>query len=115
MLRARSLVATRRFGEALEAYGRAVECKPNTADAYLSLGTLLAGLGDLEHAIEVFDRGITVLPDNADLHYNSGVAHALRGEIESAVLCFEEALAINPEHHEARENLAGLLALGSSQ
>ena len=115
LLRGRELAASRRFPEAVAAYTRAIECEPRDPAGYLSLGTLLAGLGDLEGAIEVFDRGIGELPQSADLYYNSGVAHAMRGDMESAAASFRQTLTIDPDHLRARENLAGLLAMGGVQ
>ena len=115
LLRGRELVASRRFPEAVAAYTRAIECEPKNPAGFLSLGSLLAGLGDLEGAIEVFGRGIGELPQSADLYYNSGVAHAMRGDMESAAASFRQTLTIDPDHLRARENLAGLLAMSGVQ
>jgi polyferredoxin len=115
LLHARERVAARDYENAVAAYTRAIQCNPKRADGYLSLGALLAGLGQVDRALEVFDDGIAELPGEADLYYNSGVAHAMSGRREQAAESFQKVLNIDPDHTRARENLDGLLAIGTSR
>ena len=111
LLRGREAVAASRFSEAVEAYGTAVEREPRNPVTHLGLGTVLAGIGDLEEAAAVFVRGIEALPDSAALHYNLGVARALQGRLEESVSSFEAAIDLDPDHLEAKENLGAVLAM----
>ncbi len=109
-LRARQLVRKRDWGRAAQEYERAVVADPKRLWPHLGLGTLLAGLGDLEGASAAFERGLSHLPDEADLYYNAGLASALSGDPVRAIQRFGEALELNASHVAARENLAGVLA-----
>jgi hypothetical protein len=87
MLRGRELADRGLLRDAAVAYATAVELAPAAADGYLSLGMLLARVGDLGRADEVFERGIAAAPGSARLRYNSGVARALEGDTEGAAAC----------------------------
>lgn len=103
-------MAARRWRPAVEEYRRAVEANASRPAYHLRLGTLLAGLGDVQGALSAFERGLAEVPDSADLNYNAGLALALAGAAEEAVGRFEAALRLDPDHLAARENLAGVLA-----
>lgn len=94
----------------MAAYRNAIDAAPRDARAYLRLGLLLAGGGDLAGAGEAFALGLARAPRDADLAYNLGVVEAMRGNIEAAIARFRQALAAAPGHVAARENLAAALA-----
>ncbi len=107
---ARRHVKNQDWHRAIQEYELAVVADPQQLQPHLGLGTLLAGLGDLEGASASFERGIGHLPNEADLYYNAGLASALSGDPSRAIQRFGEALDLNPSHVAARENLAGVLA-----
>lgn len=61
--------------KATEFYQRVIEVAPNNADAYLELGNLQAGSGDLKAAQENFSKATTLQPSNKS--YRQALAGAL--------------------------------------
>jgi Flp pilus assembly protein TadD len=53
-----------RFAEAAGHFLRAIELKPDHADAYNGLGYVLAGQGRLEEAAQAFARVVQLNPSN---------------------------------------------------
>ncbi|MBE9042565.1 tetratricopeptide repeat protein [Oscillatoriales cyanobacterium LEGE 11467] len=51
--------------EALTAYNRAIELKPNDADIWNNLGLVLEGLGRLEDAMEAYQRAVSLDPTHS--------------------------------------------------
>ena len=87
-LRARHHVKHRDWPRAIQEYEQAVLANPGKLQPHLGLGSLLAGLGDLEGARSAFERGIRHLPQEADLYYNAGLSLALSGDAAGAIRRF---------------------------
>ncbi|MEO8277315.1 MAG: tetratricopeptide repeat protein [Thermoanaerobaculia bacterium] len=93
---------------------RAIALDPRRPEAYLGIGIRLARSGSaaaLEGARALFERGLARFPGDTRLIYNLGVVDATENHPENAIERFRQVLSLDPAHREARENLAGMLAL----
>jgi tetratricopeptide (TPR) repeat protein/capsular polysaccharide biosynthesis protein len=91
--------------EALEA---AVRACPDQAEAQLTLGALLARIGQTERAIEHYERALQINPEYAEAYNNVGVLFLEQGFIDDARVCFERAIERQPALAEAHNNLGNL-------
>ncbi|HEY2945482.1 MAG TPA: FG-GAP-like repeat-containing protein [Vicinamibacteria bacterium] len=87
------------------AFERALEMKPDYADASNSLGALLAQSGDVPGAIERFRAALQGRPDFPDALNNLGFALFQTGQPDEAYALYEKALKLQPEFPEALNNL----------
>jgi tetratricopeptide (TPR) repeat protein len=58
------MLKPKRYGEAIECYGKVIEINPNDERAWFEKGTLLNGLRRDEEAIECYDKVIEINPNN---------------------------------------------------
>jgi tetratricopeptide (TPR) repeat protein len=72
-----SLVALNRTPEATDALKKAVEIKPDYAEAHYNLGLIYARAEQYPQAIDEFRQAIKTKPDYAEARYNLGVAYYL--------------------------------------
>jgi len=91
------------------AYRRALEIKPDSADAHNSLGIALKDLGQLNDAIDCYHRALELRPDYADAHYNLGNALIALGQLDEAVVSYRRAIALKPGFADAYSNLGSAL------
>ena len=85
-----------RWDEAIAAYRRATELRPNFADAYSDLGTLLLEVGRVDEALVQHRRAVAIKPADAAIRFNLGVALERAGDRPGAVSAWEEALRLRP-------------------
>ena len=102
--------------EALLAYQKAIELKPDYADGYYNLGTQLARKGDDAAAEKAYRRAIELDRDFAEPHFNLGNALDRMGRKAQAMDAYREALRISPDYVRAHYNLGtSLYSLGEIQ
>ncbi|MCP3962443.1 MAG: tetratricopeptide repeat protein [bacterium] len=99
---------------ALREYGLALEEDPESADAHLGRGTLLADSGRLEEAATHLEAAHRLRPESAPILYNLGVILVQLGLEVEAIEVYRAAVRLAPDDPEARNNL-GYLLLGRSQ
>ena len=80
-----------KFDEAIAACRRAIEIKPDYADAYCNLGVALGMQGKLDEAIAAYRQAIEIKPDFAGTYTNLGKALAEQGKLDEAVAAFQQA------------------------
>jgi len=101
--------------EAAKFYGRAVERRPDFAEAHYNLGNALMRLKRTADAAKAFARAADLKPDLAAAHNNLGNAlHALGRHLEAAD-AYRRVLRIDPEALEARRNLGIALERGGER
>ncbi len=105
-----ALAARGRIDEAMAHYQKALEIKPDYAEAHNNLGVALAGRGRIDEAIAHYRKALEIKPDYAEAHNNLGVALAGRGRIDEAMAHYQKALEIKPDYAEAHNNLGIALA-----
>ncbi len=98
------------FDEALVCYRKALEIKPDFAEAHYNLGVALARRGQVDEAIAHYRQVLKIKPDFADAHNNLGNALADRGQVDEAVAYYRKALEIKPDFAGAHNNLGMALA-----
>ena len=67
------------FDAAIVHYQKALEIKPDFAEAYTNLGTVMFGGGQVDEAIARFRRSLAIDPNYVPAHNNLGLALVGRG------------------------------------
>jgi protein O-mannosyl-transferase len=87
-------------------FRRALEIRPSLAPAWVNLGNLELGAGDLDGAIAIYRKAEVHMPDAVEVQYGLGLALARAGRIAEALPHFEAAVRISPQHPFAHVALA---------
>ena len=87
--------------EAISAYDRALEFKPDLHQAWNNRGSALVNLGRYEEAIVAYDRALEIKPDFPQAWQNRGIALDNLGRYEEAIASCDKAVAINPDYYQA--------------
>ncbi len=97
------------FDEALGFFKRAIELRPDNADAHLYCGISMARR-DLElgragtDAMKHFERAIALRPDFAEAFCNRGIAESRNDDFKAAIQDFDEAIRLKPAYTQAYYN-----------
>jgi predicted O-linked N-acetylglucosamine transferase (SPINDLY family) len=94
-----------REDEVLEHFARAVELKPDFADAQTHLGKLLVVRGDLDAASKHFRQAVKFSREPASAHYELGSLLRDRGYFTDAIVHFRESFRLKPDSVDARNGL----------
>jgi predicted O-linked N-acetylglucosamine transferase (SPINDLY family) len=105
-----ALMGQGKLDEAIVAYRRAIEIKPDYAAAYTTLGIALAGQGKLDEAIAAYRRAIGIKPDLAEAYPNLGNVLMDQGKLDEAIVAYRRAIGIKPDLAEAYSNLGAALS-----
>ncbi len=97
-----------RSGEAVAAFRRAAELRPDDPDTWYNLGLALKRRGQFPEAMDAYLRALELSPGDSDILYNLGCCHKDGGEPEKAVAVYEELLQKDPGYTPALNNLAYL-------
>jgi len=95
--------------EAMIHYRKALEIKPNYADAYYNIGTVFMRQGKDQEALAHFLQALSLKPERAETHNQLGAILTRQGKVEEAIAHFAQAVRIDPDHEEARYNLGTVL------
>ena len=98
-----------KLDEAVACYRRALELKPDYAEAHNNLGNALKDQGKLDEAVACYRRALELKPDYAEAHNNLGNALKDQGKLDEAVACYRRALELKPDFAEAHDNLGSAL------
>ena len=98
-----------KLDEAVACYRRALELKPDFAEAHNNLGNALKDQGKLDEAVACYRRALELKPDYAEAHNNLGNALKDQGKLDEAVACYRRALELKPDYAEAHSNLGSAL------
>ncbi|HET9113244.1 MAG TPA: tetratricopeptide repeat protein, partial [Burkholderiales bacterium] len=100
--------AQARLDEAIASYRRALDLKPDYAEAHNNLGSALQAQGKLDEAIASYRCAMMFNPESVEVHNNLGCALQESGELEQALDCYDRALQIKPGSAETHYNRAGV-------
>jgi tetratricopeptide (TPR) repeat protein len=87
---------------------RAIELKPDYAEAHYILGAALAEQGELDDAVVYYRRALALAP-NAHGHTNLGTTLEKQNKLDDAAAQFRRALELEPQHATAHYNLGNNL------
>ena len=112
-------VILKKFGKLQEAevsYRKAIEIKPNYAEAHYNLGIILDKIGKLQEAELSTRKAIEIKPNYAEAYSNLGTILKSLGKLQEAEFSYRKAIEINPNYAEAHLNLGAMLkSLGKLQ
>ena len=89
------------YSEAIASFTKAIELKPDYAEAYYLRGLAYRRQGEHEHAISNFTKAIELKPDYAEAYYLRGLAYRRQDEYEHAIEDFTKAIELKPDHADA--------------
>ncbi len=91
--------------EGVACYRRALELKPDYAEAHNNLGNLLKEQGNLDEAVACYRRALELKPDFAEAHGNLGSVLKEQGNTKEAIASYRRALELEPDYAEPHYNL----------
>jgi tetratricopeptide (TPR) repeat protein len=94
------------LADAIALYGRAIEKRPDYAEAHNNLGNVLGEAKRHAEAAASLARAAELRPELAAIHSNLGLALARLERFEDAAASHRRALALQPDLAEAHNNLA---------
>jgi tetratricopeptide (TPR) repeat protein len=94
---------------AIECIGRALQLRPDSAEAHYNLARAFHEQQRLNDAIASYRRALTLKPDYAEAHSNLGLALQTQGMFDEAVSSYRRAAEFRPDHAETHYSLANAL------
>ena len=88
------------YEKSIEHYTKAIELKPDYANAYSNRGNVYSARNDYDRAISDFNTAIQLKPNFAEFYSNRGIAYQKKGDNDRAIADHNKAIALRP-------NLAG--------
>jgi tetratricopeptide (TPR) repeat protein len=98
------------LSEAIAYYAKALEIKPDHAEAHFGMAELFARQGKFEEAVSHYVEALRSRPDFPRPYNSLGTIYAKEGNIDKAIFYFSQALEIRPDYASAHNNLGALLA-----
>lgn len=111
----RSLAATGKLEEAINAFQNALKLNPSYAHAHRNLALVLARSGRLQEALIHLGEAARLEPENASVHNNYAIMLDRAGRTTEAIQQFQMALRLAPDMATTHVNLANLLAQQHAQ
>ena len=90
--------------DAIELIDRALQLRPDHAEALSNRGVALAELGRHEEALVSYDRALQLKPGYAEAHNNRGMALWSLNRHEGALASYDHAIKLVPDYAEAHNN-----------
>ncbi len=96
-----TLLELKRYKDALNVYSRAVELKPQYAEAYKGQGNAFLELKRYEDALEAYDKAIQIQPNYLEAWNGRGKTLDYLQRYEEAIASFDAVLKIQPNSLQA--------------
>ena len=90
--------------EAVTSYEKAIQLKPDYAEAYCNRGVALQELGKLDEAVASNSKAIQLKPEYAEAYFNRGNALHELDRLDEAVASYEKAIQLRPDYAKAYYN-----------
>jgi len=103
------LLKMSKVDEAIAHFQKALQSKPDFAEAHLNLGIALLQQGHVDEAIVHCRTALRIRPDFAEAHLNLGMALLQQGHVDEAIAQYQKALQIVPDSAIAHNNLGNAL------
>jgi tetratricopeptide (TPR) repeat protein len=85
---------------ALYSYEKAIELKPDDAEAWYNKGVALSDLERHEEALTAYEKTIELKPENHDAWYNKACAYSLKGDKENTLKNLSKAIELDAGNKE---------------
>jgi tetratricopeptide (TPR) repeat protein len=106
-----TLIAQGKLDKAVVCYHKAIEFKPNLAEAYHNLGEILTEKKQWDEAISFYQQAIQLNPHlSAASNCGLGKAFAGKGQLQESISAYRQAIEIEPENANSFYKLADVLA-----
>jgi predicted O-linked N-acetylglucosamine transferase (SPINDLY family) len=106
-----AIPARERFDDALKAFQRALDIKPNFAEAWLGRGRVLLALNQYKDAVAAYDRALESKADFAQAWFGRGMTALCLAQYDQAFLGFHNALTLERDELDYAEGLRLLAKL----
>jgi len=103
-----------RYQEALLAFKRAVDFKPDFVEAYYNAGTVLKKTNQFQEAIKYFNLAIKINQNYFEVYFNLADCYKNINKFQDAEKCFFKCISLKKDDIEVHNNL-GLLYLENSK
>ena len=90
---------------------KAIEIKPDFAEAHSTLGSILKDLGKLEEAELSQRKAIEIKPDFAEAHYNLGYILKDLQNLDESIYSFKRAIELKKDFKEAMAAMGAIMTL----
>ena len=101
---------TGKLEEAIDHFQKALQLKPDIAEAHNNLGVVLAKIGKLDEAVEHYQEALQIRPDYAEARINLGNALRTLGKLDEAIEHYQKVLQIKADSIVILNELAWVLA-----
>lgn len=98
----------RKFAEALEAFKKSLDLKPDDSFAVINIANCYAALNQLDRAEKFIQEQVNRGFEDPQFYHVLGSLYALRNNYEKAIPYFEKCLAKNPRSASAHNALAAI-------
>ena len=88
---------------------RAIELKPDYAEAHYNLANALGAQGKLEEAVAHYRCALALVPNFINAHNNLGTTLNRQGKLEEAAAQFRRVIELEPQNARAHYNLGNIL------
>ncbi|MBR8841025.1 MAG: tetratricopeptide repeat protein [Stigonema ocellatum SAG 48.90 = DSM 106950] len=99
-----ALIDKERYPEAIAAYDKALELKPDRVSAWFNKGFALYYLKRYPEALAAYDKALEFQPNDDNLWYNKACCYALQGNVDLALENLRVAINLNIECIETAKN-----------
>jgi len=94
-----------------ESLRRAIEIRPDFAEAYFNLADIHLARGDNSQAVRLYDKVLSLKPGFAEAYYNKGNALVGLGRLDDAEENYRKAISLKPGAPSFHNNLGNILML----
>ena len=95
---------------AISEYQRAVQLRPDYANAHYSLGNALLGKGEIDEAIAQYRAALSLAPQSVEVMTTLGNALLRKGQVSEAITYYERSLEMDRRSATTLNNLAWVLS-----
>ena len=103
-----ALALSGRLREALAAFRRVTDARPNDAGAFFNMGNLLNSLEQPDEAAKAFRRAVALVPEFAEAHANLGATLHMSKQYDEAARAYRSALKTLSDNAELHHNLGAV-------
>ena len=93
------------YDAALERYKRAIELKPDYAEAHTNMGIVLHGTGEIASSIKNHEKAIEINPNFFEAYNNLGNVLRDIGRLDEAIRNYDKAIELKPDFSQAYYNV----------